>query len=241
MYDSNMPTFDRSDSLPRLRDADVLAAFMRGVYGWMCGGLAVTALTAWLVSSSPLLTAAIFGNRMVFWVLAIAQLGIVFTLSARVDRMASGTATLLFLLYSALTGVTLSAILLVYTGQSVFTTFVVVAGTFGALAAYGTVTRRQLSGLGQFLFMGLIGPVIASVVGLFWHSDALQFVISFIGVIVFAGLTVYDAQRLKELAFATSAGPASGTTIVGALALYLDFINLFLFLLRFLGNRRDDY
>ncbi len=236
-----MPTLDRYDTLPRLRDADVLAAFMRGVYGWMCGGLAVTALTGWLVSSSPLLTAAIFGNRMLFWVLAIAQLGIVFTLSARVDRLASGTATLLFLLYSALTGVTLSAILLVYTGQSVFTTFVVVAGMFGALAAYGTVTRRQLSGLGQFLFMGLIGLVIASIVGLFWHNGGFQFVISFIGVIVFAGLTVYDAQRLKELAFATSAGPTSGTTIVGALALYLDFINLFLFLLRFLGNRRDEW
>jgi len=236
-----MLTFERYDTLPRLRDADVLAAFMRGVYGWMCGGLAVTAVTAWVVSGSPLITAAIFGNRMVFWALAIAQLGIVFTLSARVDRLASGTATLLFLLYSALTGVTLSAILLVYTGESVFTTFAVAAGMFGALAAYGTVTQRQLSGLGQFLFMGLVGLIIASVVGLFWHNDALQFVISFIGVIVFAGLTVYDAQRLKELAFATSAGPTSGTTIVGALALYLDFINLFLFLLRFLGNRRDDY
>jgi FtsH-binding integral membrane protein len=239
-----MPTYDRfGTALPRPQygDTDLLAAFMRGVYGWMCGGLAVTAVTAWLVSSSPALTSAIFGNRAVFWILAIAQLGIVFTLSARVERMASGTASLLFILYSALTGVTFSAILLVYTGESVFTTFLVAAGMFGALAAYGTVTRRQLSGLGQFMFMGLIGLVIASIVGMFWHNDGLQFVISFIGVIVFAGLTVYDAQRLKELAFATSAGPTSGVTIVGALALYLDFINLFLFLLRFLGNRRDDW
>jgi uncharacterized protein len=239
-----MPTYDRYESaLPRRQygDADLLAAFMRGVYGWMCGGLAVTAVTAWLVSSSPALTAAIFGNRAVFWILAIAQLGIVFTLSARVDRMASGTASLLFIAYSALTGVTFSAILLAYTGESVFTTFLVAAGMFGALATYGTVTRRQLSGLGQFMFMGLIGLVIASIVGIFWHNDGLQFVISFIGVIVFAGLTVYDAQRLRELAFATSAGPTSGTTIVGALALYLDFINLFLFLLRFLGNRRDEW
>jgi len=236
-----MPTYDRyQDTFPRYRDADVLAAFMRGVYGWMCGGLAITAATAFLVSSSPALTSAIFGNRVVFWILAIAQLGIVFTLSARVDRMAPRTASLLFLGYSALTGVTLSAILLVFTGESVFTTFIVTAGMFGALAAYGTVTRRELSGLGQFLFMGLIGLVLASIVGLFWHSDALQFVISFIGVIVFAGLTVYDAQRLKQLAFATSAGPTSGATIVGALALYLDFINLFLFLLRFLGARRSD-
>ena len=237
-----MPTYDRYEgTLPGYRDADVLAGFMRGVYGWMCGGLLMTAVAAWLVSSSPALTAAIFGNRALFWILALAQLGIVFTLSSRVDRMASGTASALFVVYSALTGVTLSSILLVFTGESVFTTFVVTAGMFGALAMYGTVTRRELSGLGQFLFMGLIGLVLASVVGLFWHNDGLQFLISFIGVILFAGMTVYDAQRLKELAFATGAGPTSGATIVGALALYLDFINLFLFLLRFLGNRRDDW
>jgi FtsH-binding integral membrane protein len=237
-----MPTYDRYDgALPRYRDVDVLAAFMRGVYGWMCGGLAITAVVAWLVASSPALTGAIFGNRAVFWILALVQLGIVFALSARVDQMSSSAAALLFVAYSGLTGVTLSSILLVFTGESVASTFVVTAGMFGALAAYGTVTRRELSGLGQFLFMGLIGLVLASLVGMFWHNDALQFLISFIGVIVFAGLTLYDAQRLKELAFATSAGPTSGATIVGALALYLDFINLFLFLLRFLGNRRDDW
>ena len=237
-----MPAYDRYESsLPRYRDADVVAGFMRGVYGWMCGGLAITAVTAWFVSSSPALMRAIFGNPAGFWILAIAQLGIVFTLSARVERMAPSTAGALFAVYSALTGVTFSTILLVFTGESVFTTFLVTAGMFGALAMYGTVTRRELSGLGQFLFMGLIGLVLASIVGIFWHNDGLQFMISFVGVIVFAGLTVYDAQRLKELAFATSAGPTSGTTIVGALALYLDFINLFLFLLRFLGNRRDDW
>jgi len=237
-----MPAYDNYErALPRDRDADVVARFMRGVYGWMCGGLAITAATAWLVAGSPALVAAIFGNRLLFWVLVIAQLGIVFTLSARVERMAAGTASLLFIAYSALTGVTLSSILLVFTGESVFSTFIVTAGMFGALAAYGTVTRRELSGLGQFLFMGLIGLVLASIVGLFWHNDGLQFMISFIGVIVFAGLTIYDAQRLKELAFATSAGPTSGATIVGALALYLDFINLFLFLLCFFGNRRDDW
>ena len=237
-----MAAYDRYEgSLPRYRDAEFVAAFMRGVYGWMCGGLAITAVVAGLVASSPTLTGAIFGNRLLFWVLVLAQLGIVFALSARVDRMAASTASLLFVGYSALTGVTLSSILLVFTGESVFTTFVVTAGMFGALAVYGTVTRRELSGLGQFLFMGLIGLVLASIVGLFWHSDALQFLISFIGVIVFSGLTVYDAQRLKSLAFATTAGPTSGATIVGALALYLDFINLFLFLLRFLGDRRDDW
>jgi len=235
-----MPSYDRFESsLPRYRDSEVIAAFMRGVYGWMCGGLLITAATAWFVSSSPALVAAIFGNRLLFWILIIAQLGIVFALSARVERMASGTASLLFAAYSALTGVTLSSILLVFTGESVFTTFVVTAGMFGALAMYGTVTRRELSGLGQFLFMGLIGLVLASIVGIFWHNDALQFVISFVGVIVFAGLTVYDAQGLKQLAFASAGAPTSGTTIVGALTLYLDFINLFLFLLRFTGSRRE--
>jgi len=237
-----MPTYDRYDGvLPRAGSDELLAAFMRGVYGWMCGGLAITAATAWLVASSPALMAAIFGNRLVFWVLALAQLGIVFALSARVNRMAASTAMLLFVAYSALTGVTLSAILLVFTGESIFTTFVVTAGMFGSLALYGTVTQRNLSGLGQFLFMGVIGLVLASIVGMFWQSDGLQFAISFIGVIVFSGLTVYDAQRLKQLAFATNTGPTSGITIVGALTLYLDFINLFLFLLRFMGNRRNDW
>src|SRR6185436_6194123 len=143
-----------------------------------------------------------------------------------------------FIGYSALTGVTLSAILLVFTGESVFTTFMVTAGMFGALAAYGTVTRRQLSGLGQFMFMGLIGLVIASIVGLFWHNDGLQFVISFIGVIVFTGLAAYDAQRLKAMALMTSAGGTGSYAIVGALALYLDFVNLFLMLLRLQGGDR---
>src|SRR3954468_1200262 len=127
-----MPAYDTDErTLPRYRDADAVAGFMRGVYGWMCGGLAITAATAWFVASSPALVAAIFGNRLLFWVLVIAQLGIVFTLSARVERMASGTASLLFAAYSALTGVTLSSILLVFTGESVFTTFAVTAGMFG--------------------------------------------------------------------------------------------------------------
>jgi FtsH-binding integral membrane protein len=228
-------------TVPRLRDTEVVAAFLRGVYGWMCGGLAITAATAWLVASSPGLARTIVTNPILFWGLAIAQLGIVFTLSARVDRMASGTASALFVVYSALTGVTLSFILLVYTGQSVASTFVVAAGMFGALALYGTMTRRNLGALGQFFFMGLVGLLLASLLGMFWHNDGLQFMISLIGVIVFAGLTVYDAQRLKQMAFATGPGSVSAVTIVGALALYLDFINLFLFLLRFMGNRRDDW
>ncbi len=214
-------------------------AFLRGVYGWMCAGLAITALTAWMVAGSPAIVYAIAQNRLLFWGLIIAQFGLVLVLSARVQRLAPGTASLLFVAYSMLTGVTLSFMLLLYTGESVAATFGVTAGMFGALALYGTTTRRDLTGWGSFLFMGLIGVVIASIVGLFWQSDALQFVISFIGVIVFTGLTAYDAQRLKTMAVSLPDGGTGSYQIVGALALYLDFINLFLFLLRFTGNRRD--
>ena len=220
------------------RDEVLVADFLRGVYGWMCGGLAITALTAWIVANSPSVTRAIATNSLLFWALVIAQFGIVITLSARVSKLAAGTASALFIAYSALTGVTLSFILLVYTAQSIASTFVISAGMFGSLALYGTFTRRNLSGFGQFMFMGLIGLVLASLIGMFWQNDGLQFMISLVGIVVFAGLTVWDAQRLKGLAFATNIGGTSSYTIVGALALYLDFINLFLFLLRFLGGRR---
>ncbi len=231
--------YERSDViLPGSRDEALVADFVRGVYGWMCGGLAITAATAWIVANSPSIAQAIFQNRLLFWAIVIAQFGIVITLSARVSRLAASTASALFIAYSALTGVTLSFVLLLYTGESVASTFIVAGGMFGSLALYGTFTRRNLSGFGQFMFMGLIGLVLASLVGMFWQNDGLQFMISLVGVIVFAGLTVWDAQRLKGLAFATNAGGTGAITIVGALALYLDFVNLFLFLLRFLGGRR---
>ena len=216
-----------------------VTSFLRAVYGWMCGGLAITAVTASLIASSPAFVIAVATNRLLFWGLMIAQLGIVFTLSARVQQLAASTAALLFIVYSALTGVTISFVLLAYTGESVATTFLVTAGMFGAMAAYGTTTQRSLAGFGQFLFMGLIGVVLASLVGLFWHSDGLQFVISFIGVIVFTGLAAYDAQRMKSMALALPTGQTGSYAVVGALALYLDFINLFLMLVRFTGNRRQ--
>jgi FtsH-binding integral membrane protein len=219
--------------------AERVTAFLRSVYGWMCIGLGVTAVTAFAVAGSPTLVQAIFGNRLLFFGLVIAELGLVFYLSARVNRLAPGVAAGLFLFYSALNGVTLSAILLAFTGASIATTFVVTAGMFGALALYGSTTKRSLAGVGQFVFMGLIGVVLASVVGLFWHNDALQFVISVVGVIVFTGLTAWDAQRLKRMAAALPDGQVGAFAVVGALSLYLDFINLFLFLLRFLGGRRN--
>jgi len=218
--------------------AERIGAFLRSVYGWMCLGLAITALTAGIVASSPSVVIAIARNSVLFWGLAIAQLGIVLVLSGRVQTLAASTAAALFVVYSMLTGVTLSFILFLYTGESIASTFVVTAGMFGALAAFGTVTRRSLAGWGQFLFMGLIGVVLASIVGLFWQNDGFQFVTAFIGVIVFTGLAAYDAQRLKAMALATPDGQAGSYAIVGALALYLDFVNLFLFLLRLFGGRR---
>ena len=231
-------TPDRAFSTPYAADERV-TTFLRSVYGWMCAGLGITALVAFVVAQSPALAATILSNKILFWGLMIAQLGIVFFISARVDRIAAGTATLLFVLYSALTGVTFGIILLAFTGESVALTFMVCAGMFGALALYGTTTSRSLAGWGQFLFMGLIGVVLASIVGIFWQNDGFQFVLSFIGVIVFTGLTAYDAQRLKHMAVALPSGQIGSYAIVGALTLYLDFINLFLMLLRFTGSRRD--
>ena len=215
-----------------------VTTFLRAVYGWMCTGLAITAGTAWFVASSPAVVNTIIANRSLFWILALAQIGIVVALSARVDKLSASTASGLFIVYSALTGVTLSFVLLAYTGESVASTFLVTAATFGALALYGTFTRRSLAGMGQFMFMGLIGLLIATFIGFFWQNDGLQFMISLVGVIVFTGLTAWDAQRLKAMALAVDGGRASQYAVVGALSLYLNFINLFLFLLRFLGGRR---
>jgi FtsH-binding integral membrane protein len=220
--------------------ADVrITAFLSKVYGWMFLGLLVTAVTAFAVASSPALIETFILNRVLFWILLFGQLGLVFYLSARVDKLSPTMAATLFMVYSAMVGVTTSVILLVYTGASLFATFIVTAGMFGALALFGTVTKRSLAGVGQFAFMGLIGLIIAMIVGLFWQNDALQFVIAVVGVIVFTGLTAWDAQRLKHMAVALPDGRVGAYAVVGALSLYLDFINLFFFLLRFMGGRRN--
>lgn len=226
------------------RSADIGAAekvttFLRAVYGWMCAGLGITAAVAYVVAGSPTIVLTIASNRLYFWALLLAQLGIVFFLSARVEKLTPAAAGGLFIAYSGLTGLTMAFILLAYTGASVASTFVVTAGMFGSLALFGTVTSKSLEGWGQFLFMGLIGVVLASVVGIFWQSDALQFIIAFCGVIVFTGLTAYDAQRLRNMALALPSGQTGSYAIVGALTLYLDFVNLFLMLLRLFGSRRD--
>jgi uncharacterized protein len=222
-----------------VQTADRVSAFLWKVYGWMAVGLGLTALVAFAVAGSPDLLRVLIGNRLVFFALVIVELGLVFFLSARADRLAPGTAAGLFALYSALNGVTLSVILLAYTGESVTMTFVVTAGMFGALALFGSTTKRSLAGAGQFFMMGLVGLILASILGMFWHNDALQFLISVVGVIVFTGLTAWDAQRLKQMVLALPAGQVGAYAVVGALSLYLDFINLFLMLLRFTGSRRE--
>ena len=237
-----MNPFDRNPATAfpgSVATAERVTAFLRTVYGWMCAGLAVTGVVAYMVASSPALLQALVSNYMLVIGLFIGQLALVFYLSARAHRLAPRTATAVFLGYAALTGVTLSVLVLAYTGASIATTFMVTAGMFGGLAFYGTTTSRSLAGMGQFMFMGLIGLVLASIVGLFWHNDALQFLISVVGVIVFTGLTAWDAQRLKQMALEIPTDRVGSYAIVGALALYLDFLNLFLFLLRFLGGRRE--
>jgi len=221
-----------------VRDVRV-TAFLSRVYGWMFLGLLLTAGTAVVVASSPVLIKTLILNRGLFWIMLFAQLGLVFYLSARVNKMAPATAAILFLLYSALVGVTTSTIFLVYTGASIMSAFVVAGGTFGAMAVYGSLTKRSLAGVGQFMFMGLIGLIIASIINIFLFSDLLSFVISVVGVLVFTGLTAWDAQRLKHMAVALPDGRVGAYAVVGALSLYLDFINLFFFILRLMGGRRN--
>jgi uncharacterized protein len=215
-----------------------ISAFLKTVYGWMFVGLAITAVVAWAVAGSPALVQALRGNRLLFWAVLLAPLGFVWYLGARVATLPPGRAATLFAVYAGLNGITFSFILLAYTGTSIANTFFTTSAMFGALALYGTITRRSLSGIGQFAFMGLIGVLIASIIGIFWQNDMFQFVLSVCGVVVFAGLTMWDAQKLKAMALALPEGQVGSYAVVGALSLYLDFINLFLFLLRLFGRRR---
>lgn len=212
-------------------------AFIRSVYAWMFGGLLLTAFSALWVVSSDAMKQLIWGNRAMLIVLIIAEFGLVFAISAGLRRFSPAAAASMFLVYSLLNGLTLSAIFFVYKGGSIVQAFVVAGGMFGAMSVYGLVTKRDLTSWGSFFFMGLIGIVLCSVVNLFLHSNSFAFVISLIGVFVFVGLTAWDTQKLKS--YATVGGPMQeNLAVFGALALYLDFVNLFLFLLRILGDRR---
>ncbi|MGH9458635.1 MAG: Bax inhibitor-1/YccA family protein [Thermoanaerobaculia bacterium] len=214
-------------------------AFIRSVYGWMFGGLALTAAAAYWVYLSDAMKQIVFGTPGVIWVLIIAELGLVFWLSFRVQKMSPATAASAFMVYSLLNGLTLSIVLLVYTPASVFQAFATTALTFGAMSVYGLVTKRDLTSWGSFFFMGLIGIILASIVNIFIGSSALEMAISVIGVFVFVGLTAYDTQKLKGYALMAEGDRVTNFAVIGALALYLDFINLFLFILRLMGGRRD--
>ncbi|MBW1703974.1 MAG: Bax inhibitor-1/YccA family protein [Deltaproteobacteria bacterium] len=217
--------------------------FVRSVYNWMGIGLALTGFMAFYVSSSPAMIRLIFGNPIIFFVLIFAELGMVFAISGMVNRMSAGTATSLFVIYSALNGVTLSFIFLAYTRTSIFSTFFICAGTFIGCSIYGWATKKDLTSWGGFLMMGLIGIIIASLVNIFIQSSAMSIIISYIGVLVFVGLTAYDTQKIKNMAMTQPAGLNNAVVrkgaILGALSLYLDFINLFLMLLRIFGQTRE--
>jgi FtsH-binding integral membrane protein len=233
----------QSMPLQRTQTQVIVNEFVRSVYNWMAVGLGLTGLVAFYVANSPAMLQLIFGNKLIFFGLIIGELALVFSISARVNRMQASTATGLFVLYAALNGATLSFIFLVYTRSSITSTFFICAATFLACSVYGMTTKRDLTSLGGFMMMGLIGIIIASLVNLFIRSSGMSMVISYIGVIVFVGLTAYDTQRLKNMALSQPAGLDAGVVrkgaILGALALYLDFINLFLMLLRIFGSSRD--
>lgn len=216
--------------------------FLAKVFHWMAIGLGLTGATAFLVANSPALQRIVLGNQLIFFALIIGQLGLVIYLSARMEKMSARAATNLFLAYSVLTGLTLSALLLLYTGTSVAATFFIAGGMFVSMAVYGTVTKKDLTSMGSFLFMGLVGMIIASVVNIFIGSSMVSWIVSGIGVIVFTGLTAYDVQRITQIGAGgimdNGQAAIQKGAIMGALALYLDFINLFIHLLRFLGDRR---
>jgi hypothetical protein len=230
-------------SLPRKRAEALVNDFVRSVYNWMFIGLALTGFVALYVSNNEAIMSLIFGNSLIFFGLILAELALVFSISGMVNRMSAGTATTLFVIYSGLNGVTLSFIFLAYTQASIVSTFFICAATFLACSIYGWTTKRDLTSLGGFLIMGLIGIIIATMANMFIQSSAMNMIVSYIGVIVFVGLTAYDTQKLKHMAQAQPADLEGAVirkgAILGALSLYLDFINLFLMLLRIFGQGRD--
>ena len=232
------------DNSYRTMSVDATAAeqqrFMVRVYNWMTAGLGITGFMAFYISNSPAMMNIIFGNPIMPIALIITQIGLVFWLATRVMQMSASKATGVFMLYAGLTGITFSAIFMAYTTASIFSTFLVTAGTFGAMSLYGYTTKKDLTSWGSFLFMGLIGIIIASLVNIFMQSSMMHMIITYAGVLIFVGLTAYDTQKIKEMNILGNEGTEEDTkeAIRGALTLYLDFINLFLMLLRLMGDRR---
>lgn len=235
---NELERFSRNEELTLSQAFPVL---MRKVYVWMSLALCITGLTAYGVASSPNLMLAIYQHSVLLWGLIIGELALVMIISAAINRLSLTTATLLFILYSALNGVTLSSIFLIYTMSSIGKVFFITAGTFGAMAFVGYTTKRDLSKMGGLLFMALLGLIIATVVNLFVKSSGLDLILSYVGVLIFVGLTAWDTQKIKVMLseqYDMSEG-AQKIALLGALSLYLDFINLFLYLLRIFGSRND--
>ncbi len=244
---AKVSTADYSQSQAAGYDAG-LRAYMLRIYNYMASALALTGITALVAANSPAVVSALYtmgangqvGMSGLGWLVAFAPLGMVLWLSFGINRMSMQTAQISFWAFSVLMGLSMTSIFLIYTGESIARTFFITAGTFGAMSLYGYTTKKDLSGWGSFLIMGLIGLIIASVVNIFMQSSALGFAISVIGVLIFTGLTAYDTQKLKNMYYQISGhGEAlAKASIMGALNLYLDFINLFIMLLRFVGERR---
>lgn len=235
-----MENYNEQISVQNLSVTEAQKEYLAKVYTWMVGGLVITGATSGLIVNSPDLLQWVAENFSFMLILFVAQIVMVGWLSGWINKMSSATAAATFLVYSFVNGITLSVLALVYTSESIAAVFFIAAGMFAAMSAYGYLTKRDLSGIGSFMFMGLIGIIIASVVNIWIGSSLVHFVISVVGVIVFTGLTAYDTQRIKEMYVLEAEGPAVARkgAILGALSLYLDFINLFVYLLRLLGSRR---
>ncbi len=214
--------------------------FVRSVYNWMSLGLFLTASIAWIVANNQSFFTFVYQAK---WIFFIAEIGLVFYISRNINKLEASTASSLFMLYAALNGATMSIFFLIYTVQSIASTFLICAATFGVCSLFGWVTKRDLTGLGNFMFMGFIGIFIASIVNIFLKNQGLQAIISYIGVLVFTGLTAYDTQKIKYMALAQSSGLDGGVVrkgaVIGALTLYLDFILMFQYLLMIFGGRRN--
>ena len=231
-YPNNMTT---------ARAQELTNAFLRGVYAWMSAGLAVTAVVAWYTANSEALLNLIFGNSIGPIVLLVGWFVLGMGLGPMVPRLSAGAATGAFMLFSAVTGLMFSSIFIAYTMSSIASTFVITAGMFGGMALYGMITKRDLTGMGSFMTMGLIGLILVMIVNIFLKSEPLHYAIGAIGVVIFAGLTAWDVQKLRNMGLSAPYDDATAIrrgTILGALTLFLDFINLFLMLLRLFGNRR---
>lgn len=217
----------------------LVQSFFMQVYGWMTSGLLATGILAYYTAHSPWLLSVIFGSKLVFYGLLLANLGIVFVLSRSIQSLSSTAASFLFFVYASLNGLTLASIFLLYTYSSIANVFFITAGTFGAMSVYGYLTKADLSRWGSILFMSVIGLVIATLVNVFLQSSTLMWLLTYAGVLIFVALTAYDTQRLKEMAYSLDDEEMVGKfAVLGALTLYLDFINLFLYLLRIFGKRR---